>query len=171
MTDDVCGYERPNGKPCQNPPTEGDHCWIASHGGDVDGHGRPSKLNDDTQEAIYAAVGSGLKLRHVANAAGVSPDSIRRWTCCIDDLRECTLNTADPCDFCEGYAQAHANGAMEVLDECRPEFRASASFGYTESQEIEHTGDGLDLSLTDEEREMLDEALDVDPQPDVDAED
>jgi hypothetical protein len=38
---------------------------------------------------------------------------------------------------------------MEVLQECRPEFRASATFGYVKTEKQELTGeDGDDISVT-----------------------
>jgi hypothetical protein len=30
---------------------------------------------------------------------------------------------------------------MNVLDECKPEFRASASFGYVKEEKHQHTGE------------------------------
>jgi transposase-like protein len=148
MTDeDICGAETAGtDEPCQNPAGENGRCWIPTHQpGAVDDvenpNGRPSALNQETKEAIYAAVGSGLKVAHVAAAAGVSAQTLRRWTCCIDDLGEAVPDD-DPCNFCEGYAQAHAEGAREVLEECRPEFRASASFGYNKTEGRELTGEG-----------------------------
>jgi transposase-like protein len=152
MTDEICGWPTTDGGECQNPAGEDGTCWIPSHG-DADAenpNGRPSEFDEETKEAIYAAVGSGLKVGHVAAAAGVSADTLRRWTCCIDDLSDAVPDD-DPCDFCEGYARAHATGARAVLDECRPEFRASASFGYNDTQQIEaeHThdfGDGWEFA-------------------------
>jgi hypothetical protein len=96
------------------------------------------------------AVGQGLKVRDQAALAGVSPDTLRRALCCIESPREPTLD-ADPCEFCANYAQAHANGAREVLNDCRPEFIASASYGYVKKEERELTGDDggpLELNIT-----------------------
>ena len=150
MTDETCGHPTDNGEgdPCQNPVTEGDSCWIDSHGGSTR-VGREKDLDDDKQEAIYAAVGSGLKADHVAAAAGISRRTLNRWVCCVDDIRKCTLSTDDPCDFCQGYAQAHAEGARSVLDECRPEFRASASYGYSKTERREIDAD-VDQTTTHE---------------------
>jgi len=146
MTDDgdVCGHPTADGSPCQHPASEGDSCWIDAHGGNKSAGGRPRELDDDKREAIYAAVGSGLKADHVAAAAGISTQSLRRWTCCIDNLREAAITADDPCEFCKGYASAHANGAREVLEETSPEFRASASFGYTKKERQELTGEDGD---------------------------
>jgi hypothetical protein len=66
--------------------------------------------------------------------------------CCVTSPRDPALDT-NPCDFCANYAQAHANGAREVLNDCRPEFVASASYGYakTEKREVDMDAD-VDLS-------------------------
>ena len=147
MSDDVCGYPTANDTPCQHPTTDdGDpnRCWIPSHNDEEGDFGRPRLLDDERkQQIIYTAVNSGLSVEHQANLAQVSPDTLRRALCCVETPRDPTLTTEEPCDFCEGYAQAHARGAMQVLDECRPEFRASASFGYVkeENHELEHSGE------------------------------
>lgn len=135
--DDICGYTgTTTGEPCGHPAGS---CPVPSHH-DEDAenpHGRPSGLDDDARDALYAAVGSGLKVDHVAAAAGISRRTLSRWTCCLKDLRTCAFDTDDPCDFCQGYARAHAQGARSVLEECRPEFRASASFGYAKRERLE----------------------------------
>ena len=161
MSDDQCGHPTASGEPCQHPTTDDgdpDRCWIDSHNDDaVDPNtqpGRPRLLDDQRkQQIIYTAVNSGLSIEHQANLAQVSPDTLRRALCCVKTPRTPELTTEDPCDFCEGYAQAHARGAMNVLNECRPEFRASASFGYVKEEkrqldhsgELEHTGSLFEL--------------------------
>ena len=154
-----CGYptDGGDGPPCQHPTTDDDdpdRCWIPAHNDTEGDFGRPRLLDDERkQQIIYTAVNSGLSVEHQANLAQVSPDTLRRALCCVETPREPELTTEEPCDFCEGYAQAHARGAMNVLDECRPEFRASASFGYvkeekrdlTHSGEVEHSGSLFEL--------------------------
>lgn len=142
MGDDTCGHETAKGTPCQHPVTEGDSCWIPSHGGNADNHGRPKLLDDpQTRQRILVAVGQGLKVCDQAALAGISPDTLRRGLCCVETPRQPELDS-NPCDFCADYAQAHANGAREVLQDCRPEFVASASYGYVkeEKRELEHSG-------------------------------
>lgn len=156
MADDICGHETASGDPCQHPATDGNSCWIPAHGGDADDHGRPSPLDDEqTRQRILVAVGQGLKVGDQAGLAGISPDTLRRGLCCIETPRNPTLDP-DPCDFCENYAQSHANGAREVLQDCRPEFVASASYGYVKEEKRQVTGDeggALEVSLT---REVVD---------------
>jgi len=149
MTDDTCGHPTADGTPCQHPVSDDgdpDRCWVDSHNEsktDSGQDGRPRLLDDERkQQIIYTAVNSGLSVQHQANLAQVSPDTLRRALCCVETPREPELTTEEPCEFCEGYAQAHARGAMNVLDECRPEFRASASFGYVKEEKHQHTGEG-----------------------------
>jgi len=154
-TNSICGAECVNGSECQRPAgwgTESDIGPCKTHDGTVNDNNpahRERQLDAELTDAIYAAVGSGLKVGHVAAAAGVSADTLRRWTCCIDNLAN-PVPTESACDFCEGYAHAHAEGAREVLDDCRPEFRASASFGYNETQEVSGEGGGpVEINLSE----------------------
>lgn len=147
QTADQCGVETTSGDPCQNPAGDNGHCWIPSHNPASDGGnpgGRPKLLDDETrQRQLFDAVENGLKIHHQAAAAGVSTRTLRRYACCIDTLRQPELDP-NACEFCRNYARAHAKGASAVLEQCRPEFRASASFGYqkTEERRLEHTGEG-----------------------------
>jgi len=156
MTDELCGYETPNG-PCQNPATEGDSCWIESHGGHASGHGQPKKLKGDSDEQerrrqiLFAVAGDGLKVHHQASLAGVSTETLRRSLCCVENPSDPRLDE-DPCDFCGNYARARARGAREVLSDCKTEFVASASYGYTKTEKREVTGEGggpLELNVNE----------------------
>jgi len=152
MSDDICGYPTAeDGSPCQHPASDGDSCWLPSHGGDAESDGgRPRALDDEnTRQRVLVAVGQGLKVEHQASLAGISPDTLRRGLCCVETPRNPSLDP-DPCEFCGNYAQAHANGAREVLQDCRPEFIASASYGYIkeERRDITSTDGSLDLSIT-----------------------
>jgi len=160
MTNDICGYPTgADGTPCQHPTTDdGDpnRCWEDSHNeGDTDSGnaGRPAAFDDEqTRQRALVAVGQGLKVEHQASLAGVAPNTLRRALCCVETPSNPTLDT-EPCEFCRNYAQAHANGAREILNDCRPEFIASASYGYVKEEkrdvdhsgEVEHTGSLFDL--------------------------
>lgn len=145
---EICGADTRAGDPCQNPAGDNGRCWVPSHNPDADAEenpgGRPPALDEENREAVYGAARLGMKIKHQAAAAGVSPKTLRRHACCLETLREPELTTDDPCEFCRGYARAHAEGAQTVLEECRPEFVASATFGYTETaeKEVQHTGEG-----------------------------
>jgi hypothetical protein len=145
MAEDICGAETIGGTPCQHPTTEGgnpDRCWIPAHGGAATDHGRPAAFDDEqTRERVLMAVSTGLRVSHQASLAGVSDDTLRRALCCVKTPRNPVL-AVDPCDFCARYARAHADGARKVLSDCRPEFVASASYGYSKTDEVEVSGDG-----------------------------
>jgi hypothetical protein len=129
MTEDTCGYDTPNG-PCQNPATEGDSCWIESHGGHVSGHGRPSKL-DDYEEDILTGARQGMTLAGCARLAGVDESTLHRW-----------INKYD--EFRKSLKRARAQGELQHLqsvNDSGSQFILERSFGYTKSQEIEHSGD------------------------------
>jgi len=148
MTDsDTCGHPTAEDTPCQHPTTQDgdpDRCWVDAHNNaetDSGSGGRPRLLDDpQARQRVLVAVGQGLKVGDQAALAGISPDTLRRSLCCIDTPRQPTLNK-DPCEFCANYAQAHANGAREVLQDCRPEFVASASYGYVEEEKRQLTGE------------------------------
>jgi len=160
MPDEKCGYPTSkDGSPCQHPTTDDgdpDRCWIDSHNEastEAGQGGRPRAFDDEqTRQRVLVAVGQGLKVEHQAALAGVSPNTLRRALCCVETPSNPELDT-DPCEFCRNYAQAHANGAREVLNDCRPEFVASASYGYVKEEkrdvdhsgEVEHTGSLFDL--------------------------
>lgn len=149
MTDDteaICGAETTDGSPCQHPAGS---CPVPSHDDPTaENHGRPSfKDDDEVVERLYEATELGLSVTHRASMAGVAPSTLRRALCCVDSARGGDLVADDPCDFCTGYARAHARGAQEVLAECNPEFRASASFGYTKTERREHEAE-IDVNPT-----------------------
>jgi len=144
---DTCGYPTADDTPCQHPTTDDgnpNRCWEDSHNDaptNSGQSGRPKALDDEqTRQRVLVAVGQGLKVEHQAGLAGVSPDTLRRYLCCVETPRNPTLDS-DPCEFCENYAQAHANGAREVLQDCSPEFIASASYGYIKEEKRQHTGE------------------------------
>jgi len=149
MPDDICGHPTAeDGSPCQTPA----HLcqWHDPDADDPD-NGRPAVFDDKlARQRVLVAVSDGLKVQQQAALAGVPPNTLRRALCCVDTPSDPVLTTDDPCDFCGNYAEAHANGAREVLNDCRPEFIASASYGYIkeERRDITSTDGSLDLSIT-----------------------
>jgi len=133
MTDDTCGHPTGDGGNCQNPPTEGSHCWIESHGGDVDGHGRPSKL-DEYEEEILEAAGEGLTYEGIARVAGIGVRTLHEWRDEHDD-------------FSQSLERARSKAERELIQDVDPEFVLERSYNYvkTEKREIEMDAD-LDAS-------------------------
>ena len=148
MTDDICGAETTSGNACQNPAGEDGSCWIPSHN-DPDAenpHGRPSKL-DERRDDIMAAAERGLTLEGIARTAGVGVSTLREWRTEHDD-------------FSAALKRARARAEADLIQDASAEFVLERSYDYTKSQEVELSGEvGLPTSLSDEEKELLDDAF------------
>lgn len=138
MTDDICGAETAGSGECQNPATEGDSCWIDSHGGDVT-PGRDFAIDADDHDDILAAAREGLSKSGCARSAGATKDSLRRYLDAHDDFR------AD-------FARARQAGERTLIhdglrdpdtDSSMAKFLLSTSFDYikTEKREVEMDAD------------------------------
>lgn len=140
--EDICGHPTADGEPCQHPASDGDSCWLASHGGDTTDAHRPATFDDEhNREMLYKAAAAGLTVSDQAGLVQVHPDTLRRALCCVETPRSPEIVVESPCEFCEGYVQAHAEGALAVLQECRPEFRASATYGYVKEEKRDVSAD------------------------------
>lgn len=139
MTDEQCGYDTPTG-PCKNPPTDGDHCWIDSH---TSNRGRPTKWSDERREQLLEAARSGMTIEGCARAAGIGVSTLYEW---LDNFPE----------FSEAFNRARGEGERQLVDEVvreDPKFILERSFGYTKSQEIEHSGAGggpIEITFSEE---------------------
>ena len=144
MSGDTCGHPTQNGDgpPCQNPATEGNHCWIPSHGDpDADNpQGRPFTITEDDHDAILAAARMGLSETGCARAAGTDWPQLDRY---LDEHDE----------FRSAFARAREQGEERLIrdglydpeaDASMARFLLSTSFGYvkTEKREVEHAGEG-----------------------------
>lgn len=127
--DDICGVETGSGEPCQNPATEGDSCWIEAHGGDVDGHGRPSKLEEYVDD-ILAAAREGLTYEGIARVAGIGVSTLHDWR----DQHE---------DFSEALERARSEAERDLIQDVDAEFVLERSYGYvkTEKREVDMDAD------------------------------
>lgn len=151
--EDFCGAETTGDRPCQNPATEGDSCWIPSHGSDDDDvenpQGRDFTIGEDDHEDILEAAREGKSERGCARAAGVSS-----WAQ-LDRYLE-----AHP-DFRSSFERARARGESELIqgglrdedvDSSMAKFLLASSFGYKKTEKREHTGDGggpLEISISE----------------------
>lgn len=111
--DDLCGYETDSG-PCQNPATEGDSCWIESHGGSVSGHGRDPKLTRERQEGIALMLEAGHSQAAAARAHGIRPQTISEWKAKGRENPESIYG-----DFTERIARARAEGEKQYVEQLR----------------------------------------------------
>jgi transposase-like protein len=127
--DDVCGAPTGDGEPCQNPATEGDSCWIESHGGDVSGHGRPSLL-DEYEDDILAAAERGLTYEGIARVAGIGVRTLHDWR---DEYE----------DFSQSLERARSRAERELIEDVDAEFVLERSYGYvkTEKREVDLDAD------------------------------
>lgn len=130
MTDeDLCGHPTSDDEPCQNPATEGSHCWIETHGGDVSGHGRPSKLAEYEDDILQAAR-EGLTYEGIARVAGVGVRTLHDWRDEHDD-------------FSQSLERARSKAERDLIQGVDPEFVLERSYGYvkTEKREIDMDAD------------------------------
>jgi hypothetical protein len=142
MTDDICGAECGDGSECEHPAGS---CPIASHGdeGAENAQGVASKL-EESRDAVFQAARQGATIAGCARAAGVDESTLYRW-----------LDKHD--EFAEEFRKARSDGELRHIDNVNDrgsQFLLERSYGYTKSQEIEHSGDGLGdvhVSFTDDE--------------------
>jgi hypothetical protein len=135
-----CGAETSKGEPCQNPA---DSCpW---HGVDnPPDTGRPTKLVDRRDDILVAAR-QGMTKEGCARMAGVHKSTLYDW---LDQYQ----------DFSDAFKRARAQGELQHLRDANDSgsrFILERSFGYTKSQEIEHSGEsaGIVINLDDDEQE------------------
>lgn len=157
MPDDRCGHDTPTG-PCQNPATEGDHCWIESHGGDVSGHGRPSTLEDHWDD-IMAGAGQGMTLAGCARLAGVDESTLHRWKNEHEDFRK-------------SLKRARAHGELQHLqsvNDAGSRFILERSFGYVKTEQHNVALDSdADIPVDDASAEFVTYESDDDSDADTD---
>ena len=95
---DTCGHptQGGDGPPCQNPATEGTHCWLDAHGGDTT-PGRPSEpaVGKEVMDAITSRIAEGKSDTEAFRQANLHPSTKGNWLGKIDDPEDVP---ADP-DF------------------------------------------------------------------------
>ena len=117
------------------------------------------KFDNATREQLIGAAERGAYKKHCAQYAGVTEQTLQNWlTWGLEDIED-HKDTA-LAEFYLGWQRARGRGAVDRLAEVDAEFVLERSYGYTKKEEIEHTGDGLDLNLSVEEKEQLDDLFD-----------
>jgi hypothetical protein len=149
MTDDLCGAETGAGGECQNPATEGDSCWIESHGGHAQtgAGGRPSTFTDDLARMAIAAAEKGKSERGIEREVGVGRDTIFSENGWIEQGHTFTDADGTTRKFSVAIERARARGEDEWIREGRGDdgdssfakFMLSTSYGYikTEKREVD----------------------------------
>lgn len=149
--EDVCGYEKADGEPCQLPASRED--GRCHHHTEIDEErangGRPS-IFDEYRDDVIEAAEDGLTIEGCGRTAGVGVSTLYEWL----DERE---------DFAEAFNRARARGERRLIrqaltdddvDERTARFLLERSFGYTKSQELELEGDGLTINVPDDASEF-----------------
>jgi len=168
--DDICGAPTGDDEPCQNPATEGDSCWIESHGGHASGHGRPSAFTDKRARAAVAAAEKGKSESGVEREVGVGERTIFGPEGWIEQDLTFTDTDGTERDFSRALRRARAQGEDEWIREGRGEvgdssfakFMLSTSYDYvkTERREIEAEVDQTTThELGESERDLALETL------------
>lgn len=121
--DSQCGHETTTGESCKNPATEGDYCWIETHG-NPDGenpHGAPeSNSNAEGNPGGSAPAGNTNSVRHALYAetnnfyTNVIGDDVRAL---VDDIFT---------DYLEEYEERHGDPTTGTEAEL---FRIAVSYG------------------------------------------
>ena len=160
MTDNSserCGSEdTTSGEACRNLASRSDgrcHVHTDVEGEGVDLEGRPSEI-DKHYDEIMEAARRGLSYEGIARVAGVGRST-------LDDRRR--ADEAFNAELERNRAIAEMR-FVERAEQKHATFMLERAFGYTEEQQIEHTGDGIDLSLSKEQKEQLDQLFERDPQ-------
>lgn len=154
MTDDICGEPTSTGSPCQRDPGWG---RDVDQGACVDhADGRPSKLDSAWDDAMEAAE-AGLTKAGIARYCGIDESTLHRWLDKYDDFRKSLRRKR---------AQAEVRYVTDPDDTRHAQFLLERSFGYTKSEEVELSGEVDTGGLSSDEKELLGELFDRDPQGD-----
>lgn len=154
MTDDTdtCIATKNDGDPCTYTAKYDDgKCGI--HTDEKDNIGRPSEVDKHTDELLEGAR-QGMTMQGLSRLAGVDESNLYRYLDRNPEFRK-SLRRA--------RAQGELNHIQNVSDR-GSQFLLERSYGYTKSQEIEHSGDGLDLTISPEQKEQLDKLFTRDVQ-------
>jgi len=152
MSDELCGFEKDDGEPCQLPASQDD--GRCHHHTDIEGErangGRPSKL-DEYGDQILQAAKQGMALNGCARIAGVDESTLHRWKNKYED-------------FAEDLRRARAQGELkhiQSVNENGSQFLLERSFGYTKTEkrevDAEHTHDA-----SEQYAELVGEASSID---------
>ena len=149
---DECGHIKNDGEPCEYAPKYDDgKCGI--HTDEKDNIGRPSEVAEHEDDILVGAR-QGMNMQGLARLAGVDESNLYRY-----------LNKHP--EFRKSLKRARAQGELKHIQSVNDrgsQFLLERSFGYTKSQEVEHSGEIDTGGLSDDEKTLLREAFARDPQ-------
>lgn len=149
MSDDICGEPRADGEPCQRPAGWG---RDADSGPCVD-HATEKRVlrqfDDATREQLLGAAETGAFKQHCAQYAGITEQTLRNW---LNWGRDDLDNDEDTelAEFYLDWQRARGRGAVERLGDVDDEFALERGYGYTKTQKVEHSGEGITINVPDE---------------------
>lgn len=149
--ENICGYEKDDGEPCQRPGGWGTDASIGHCRDHAEEYTTPRKLDEETRQALIGAAQTGAFKRHCADVAGIARSTLWEWLNQGEEHAANGMNTP-LADFYRTFQRARGAGAVSRLREVDPEFILERSYGYTKSQEVELTGEGggpIEISLNE----------------------
>lgn len=150
MSEEICGeMNASDGTKCQRSAgwgTKKDHGPCMDH---VQERPVLRKFTPQRRERIIGAAPSGAFKQDIAQLAEIKPETLTRW---LEMGEEDDINDLDTelAQFYREYQRARGAGKIKTLKNCSDEFLAERAYGYTKSQEIEHSGDGAPIVVNTE---------------------
>lgn len=141
MTNNTCGEQNANGKPCQREAGWGTNRDDGPCKDHAESYHNPDKLTEETKSTLIGAAQEGAFKKHCAQVAGLAPRTLRRWLEWGEDDEEADIDS--PCaDLFVRFQRARGAGAVRRLKDADSEFILERSYGYTkeEKRELEHSG-------------------------------
>lgn len=130
MSDQCGSTDTTSGEPCQFSP--GESCPHHDESENL-----PDKFTTQRTKRLIEAARMGALKKDIANYGGITHKTLNNW------LREGEeRGEGELFEFYQDFTRARGEGAMNKLKEAGAEFVLERSYGYTKSQEIEHSGEG-----------------------------
>lgn len=150
--DNTCGEPNAEGEPCGRQAGWGTPSDIGPCKDHAQEYRVPRKLTEEARSKILGAAQRGAFKQTCAAIAGVTPQTLRNW------LNQGEQHVQDGLDtplseFYLAFQRAHAQGEVSTLQDCSSEFLAERAYGYTKTQELQHTGSGggpLEIAINEE---------------------
>jgi hypothetical protein len=136
MSEEICGHPKNDGEPCEyTPKYEDGKCGIHSEHNDRK-VGRPSEIEEHKNDVLTGAR-QGMTIAGCARLAGVAEKTLHDY-----------LNKHP--EFSKSFYRARAQGELshiQSVNDRGSQFLLERSYGYTKTQEVEHSGEGMTIAL------------------------